>query len=37
MISKIIVILLFIVLEYQIIQVEINLEDYKPKGLNLVY
>ena len=37
MIRKIIVILLFIVLEYQLSQVEINLEDDKPKGLNLVY
>ena len=37
MIRKIIVILLFIVLAYQLSQVEINLEDYKPKGLNLVY
>ncbi len=37
MIRKIIVILLFIVLAYQLSQVEINLEDDKPKGLNLVY
>ena len=37
MIRKIIVILLFIVLAYQLSQVQINLEDDKPKGLNLVY
>ena len=37
MIRKTIVILLFIVLAYQLSQVEINLEDDKPKGLNLVY
>ncbi len=37
MIRKIIVILLFIVLAYQLSQVEINLKDDKPKGLNLVY
>ena len=37
MIRKIITILLFIVLAYQLSQVEINLEDDKPKGLNLVY
>ena len=37
MIKKIIAILLFIVLAYQLSQVEINLEDDKPKGLNLVY
>ena len=37
MIRKIIVILLFIILAYQLSQVEINLEDDKPKGLNLVY
>ena len=37
MIRKIIVILLCIVLAYQLSQVEINLEDDKPKGLNLVY
>ena len=37
MIRKIIVILLLIVLAYQLSQVEINLEDDKPKGLNLVY
>ena len=37
MIRKIIAILLFIVLAYQLSQVEINLEDDKPKGLNLVY
>ena len=37
MIRKIIVKLLFIVLAYQLSQVEINLEDDKPKGLNLVY
>ena len=37
MIRKIITILLFIILAYQLSQVEINLEDDKPKGLNLVY
>ena len=37
MIRKIIAILLFIVLAYQLSQVEINLKDDKPKGLNLVY
>ena len=37
MIRKIIVIILFILLAYQLSQIEVELEDNRPKGLNLVY
>ena len=37
MIRKIIVIILFILLAYQLSQIEVELKDDKPKGLNLVY
>jgi len=37
MIRKIIVIILFSLLVYQLSQIEVELKDDKPKGLNLVY
>ena len=36
-IKKIIVFILFGILAFQLSQIEVELEDNKPKGLNLVY
>ena len=36
-IKKIIVLILFGILAFQLSQIEVELEDNRPKGLNLVY